>query len=196
MKTNYNVFKKLILVSLVLFLFNSCAQIKHLQNLSKCEFRLNSIELQSLDNTDISKVKSVSDLNVITVAKLGNSLLSGRLPLTYTANVEAKNPNTQKAAMNKFDLIVLLNNVELVQTSVNKYVEILPKQQAMIPITLTSDIAHILKGENINRVLSVLFPKDDSQSVLTFKIKPSIKVGPSSISYPGYITLNKTFKAV
>lgn len=196
MKTFFKLIAKVISLIIVIFIFSACAQLSQLQNMSKCEFRLKNLELKSLDNTDISNVKSVNDLNVLTVARLGNSLLSGRLPLTYTANIEANNPNTQKAALNKFDLIVLLNNVQLVQTSINQYVEILPKQQALIPITLTSDIANILKGENINRVLSILFPQDNSQSVLTFKIKPSIKVGPSTISYPGYITLNKNFKAV
>ena len=185
----------LLIVSATLLIGGSCKQLKEMQNLSKCEFRLKNVEMLSVDNTDVSGVKTVNDLNGVTIAKLGNSLLTGKMPVTYRANIESKNPNTQKAALNKFDLHILFNNVDLVQTTINQRVEVLPGETANIPLTMTSDIAQIVKGENIRTILGWIFPGSDIPAVFTFKIKPSIQVGPATISYPGFITLSKDFKS-
>lgn len=173
----------------------SCRQLQEMQNMTKCEFRLKNIEMLSLDNTDISKVKTPSDVDAVTLARLGSSLLTGKMPLTYRTNIEAKNPNSQKAAISKFSLHILFNNVDLVQTEVNKYVEILPAQTTVIPIEMTSDIGQIMKGETIKSLLGFLFPGSDSPAVFTIKIKPSVMVGPITLSYPGFITLSKDFKS-
>lgn len=173
----------------------SCKQLKELKTLTKCEFRLKNIELLSLDNIDVSKIKSVNDLDALTIAKLGSSLLTGKMPLKYRTNIESKNPNTQNAALNKFELQILFNNVDLVQTIINQRVEINPGQTALIPVEMSSDIGQIVKAENIRNLLGWLFPGNDSPAVFTIKIKPSIMIGPVSLSYPGFITLSKDFKS-
>jgi len=184
-----------LLIATFVFFGVSCKQLKEMQNLSKCEFRLKNVEMLSVDNTDVSAVKTANDMNAVTIAKLGSSLISGKLPVTYRANIESKNPNSQKAALNKFDLHILFNNVDLVQTTINQRVEVLPGQTTNIPLTMTSDIAQIAKGENIRTILGWIFPGNDSPAVFTFKIKPSIQVGPATINYPGFITLSKDFKS-
>jgi len=179
---------------MVIAVISGCRQLGEMKNLSKCQFRLKNIQIQSVDNVDVSNVKTMNDLNVTTIAKLGSSLLTGKLPLTFQTNIESKNPNNQNAAINKFDLHILFNNVDLVQTVVNQRVEILPGQTIVIPVVLTSDIAQIVKGENIRTVLGWIFPGNDTPAVFTIKIKPSILVGPVTLSYPGFITLSKDFK--
>lgn len=195
MKTQVPKFFPVLLAVFLLSGAVSCKQLKELNTLTKCEFRLKNIELLSLDNTDISKVKSVSDLDAMTIAKLGGSLLTGKMPLKYRTNIESKNPNTQNAALNKFELHILFNNVDLVQTVINQRVEVLPGQTTVIPVEMTSDIGQIVKSENIRSLLGWLFPGNDSPAVFTIKIKPSVMIGSFSLSYPGFITLSKDFKS-
>lgn len=179
----------------ILFGFQSCKQLSEMRNMTKCEFRLKNIELLTLDNIDISKIKSVNDLDAMTIGRLGASLLTGKLPLTYRTNIESKNPNTQLAALNKFDLHILFNNIDLVQTVINQRVEIAPGQTSTIPVQMTSDLGQVVKGETIRSLLGWLFPGNDSPAVFTIKIKPSVVVGPVTLSYPGFITLSKEFKS-
>lgn len=185
----------LLLIIISSTVFVSCKQLKEMQTMSKCEFRLKNIELLTLDNVDISKVKTINDLDAITIGRLGASLLAGKLPLTYRTNIESKNPNSQKAALNKFDLHILFNNIDLVQTVINQRVEIGPGQTVTIPVMMTSDLGQVVKGESIRNLLGWLFPGNDTPAVFTIKIKPSVVVGPVTLSYPGYITLSKDFKS-
>ncbi len=190
--------KKIGFSLLLIFLFvgnYSCSQLKELQSFSKCEFKLNSINILAIDNVNVSHVKNVSDLDVLTVAKLGKPLISGKMPITYIANIEVNNPNSQKAALSKMLLNVLYNNVELVQSEINQQLEVMPLGKAIIPIQLTSDIGNIVKGESINSLLGLLLGNNDVPSVFTVKLKPSFKIGPAMIQYPGYITLSKEFKS-
>jgi len=180
---------------LIMFTLTSCKQLQELQNLTKCEFRLKNIQLLNIDNVDVSKIKTTNDIDVLTLAKLSKTLLSSNIPISYITNIEVKNPNAQKAAINKLALHILFNNTEIVQTEINKYVEIMPNQSTLIPINMTSDITQIIKGENINNILGLLFPGNDNPAVFTIKLKPSILVGPIAIDYPGYITLSKDFKS-
>jgi hypothetical protein len=187
---------KLFIPLLLLFsLLISCKQLQELQNLTKCEFRLNNIQILSIDNVDVSKVKSINNIDVLTVAKLSKIILSSNIPISYIANIEVKNPNSQKASLNKFALQIIFNETEIVQTEINKYVEVMPNQSTLIPVNMTSNIAQIVKGENINSILGLLFPGNDNPAVFTIKLKPSILVGPITIDYPGYITLSKDFKS-
>lgn len=185
-----------ILACMVLFAGTiSCKQLREMKAMSKCQFRLINIDLLSLDNIDISGIRTPGDLDALTVIRLGNSLFSGKLPLTYRANIESKNPNTENAAINQFELHILFNNVNLVQTMIQERYEVKPGETAKMPVLLTSDIAQIVKGESISKVLGWLFTGNDSPAVFTVKIKPSVLVGSVTLTYPGFITLSKDFKS-
>ncbi len=195
MKNAGKLFGYLLFTCFMITMFVSCKQLSEMKNMTKCEFRLKNIELLSIDQVDVSGIKTVNDLNAITIAKLGSTLLTGKMPLSYRTNIESKNPNSQNAAIDKFELHILFNNVDLVQTVINQRVEVLPSQTTVIPVMMTSDIGQIVKGENIRNILGWLFPGNDSPAVFTVKIRPSVLVGPVSLNYPGYITLSKDFKS-
>jgi hypothetical protein len=195
MKNAGKLFEYLLFICLFMTIFVSCKQLSEMKNLTKCEFRLKNIELLSIDQVDVSGIKTINDLNALTIAKLGSTLLTGKMPLSYRTNIESKNPNAQNAAIDKFELHILFNNVDLVQTVINQRVEVQPSQTTVIPVMMTSDIGQIVKGENIRNILGWLFPGNDSPAVFTVKIRPSVLVGPVSLNYPGYITLSKDFKS-
>lgn len=195
MKNTGKLIRYLLFACFFMTIFVACKQLSEMKSLTKCEFRLKNIDLLSIDNVDISGIQSINDLDALTIARLGSSLLTGRMPLSYRTNIESKNPNTQNAAIDKFELHILFNNVDLVQTVINQRVEVSPGQTTIIPVLMTSDIGQIVKGENIRNILGWLFPGNDSPAVFTIKIKPSILIGPVSLNYPGFITLSKDFKS-
>ncbi len=195
MKLRKYLIKLNLLICIALILSISCKQLAEMRSFSKCEFRLRSIELLSLDNIDISGIKTINDIDAVTMLRLSNSLLSGKMPISFRTNIEAKNPNQKKASMNRFEMQILFNNIDLAHTVMSQRVEIIPGQIAVIPLTVNSDLGQIMKGKNIRDVLSLLFTGSDTPAVFTVKIKPSVYVGPVPINYPGYITLSKNFKS-
>lgn len=193
MKTsNYIV---LFIIIILAMLQSKCRYLQELQAFSKCKFRLKSVQIQSLDNIDVTRMKSLSDFDAITITKLGSALLQGRMPISFRTYVEARNPNNQKASIGQLLVIVLFNNNQILQTQINQRVEVLPHKTAVIPLDFHTDLGNLLKGENIRNILGMLFPGTETPAVFTFKIKPSVLIGPVSINYPGYITLTKDFKS-
>lgn len=183
-------------VIIILAIFQSkCKYLQEIQAFSKCEFRLKGVQIQSLDNIDVTQMKSVSDFDVLTISKLGSALLQGRMPISFRTYVEARNPNNQKASIGQLLVIVLFNDNQILQTQINKRVEILPHKTAVIPLDFHTDLGNLLKGENIRNILGLLFPGTETPAVFTFKIKPTVLIGPVTINYPGYITLTKDFKS-
>ncbi len=189
--------KSLLISLLVIFLFSSCAQLSQLANFASCEFRTTKVENVNLAGIDVQNTKSLSDLNLLTVGNLLKTVATGKLPLSFVLNVEAKNPNTSLAAMNKIQWIAILDSTELTRGVIDQRVEIQPNSTAIVPINISADLKEIFKGETgkslINLGLNLAGSDGSPSSRLTIKIKPSILIGNYPLEYPGFITVSKEF---
>ncbi len=193
-----------IILSLVIILltFNSCdvlQQATELHTLTKCKFRLNTVENITLAGVDVQHKKSFSDLTFQDAAKLTQALLSGDLPLSFILNIEAKNPNNKPAAMNKFDWILFIDDIEMTRGSTTKRIEIPANNgTGILPLYLGFDLLDILSGESRDAVLNFGFNlagAGNAPTRITVKAKPTIYVSGQSIDYPGYITINNDFSS-
>lgn len=182
-----------------IILLNSCAALKELSTFSKCQFRIDKLTQPEIAGVRIDNKNSFSDLSIVDAGKVTASLLTGRLPLTFNLNVQAKNPNPTLAAMNKMDWIAMLDGVEVLRGSSNDRVEIAANGgTTMIPLKISVDLKEVLSGKSKDALLNLAFNLADPQgnpSRVKLKIKPTIMLGNVPVQYPGYITLSKQFKA-
>ena len=157
---------------------------------------VNNIRLAGID---IQNVRSFSDLNFGQAAKITSGYLSGNLPLTFRLNVQARNPNTQLAALNKLDWIAQFDNTEMVNGTVEERVAIEPNGgTASIPVNASCNLKEVLSKLQKENLLNSGFELADDKSLpkrLSLRLKPSITVGKKgkSIPYPGYITVRGDF---
>lgn len=192
--------KKLLLV--ILFgMFLGCGvarQIQEAKNFAKCEFRIRSVEGTRLGDVKIHNVKSLKDLSIKKAAEIAMLLGSDKIPLSFTLNLQAKNPNAETASMNKLEWILFIDEHEMVAGVLDQKVEITPGQVAEIPIAISTDLKEALKGKSRDAIVKLAFNvagKGDNPTHILLKVKPSIDIAGYTLTYPGYIDVKMDFTA-
>jgi len=189
---------KILFLILVVFIA-SCAQINQLTNLLTCDFRLSTAENITLGGVNVQKFKSFNDLKLLDGATLLANVASGSLPLNFTLNVEARNPNKEKAALNKLDWIAFIDDTQIATGTTAKRVEIAPNNgTGTFPIQVNADLVKLLSGQAGKNIINFglnLVDAGNRPTRISLKAKPTVMVGNYSVQYPGYITIKKDFGA-
>lgn len=193
---------KILLIASISFLisFTSCdvmQQVSQMNYLTKCEFRLESVQQLNLAGINVQNVKSISDLNMLDAARLASAVSSQRFPLDFTLNIEAKNPNTSVAGMTRIDWILLIDDIEMTRGILDKQVTIPANNGiAIIPIQMHIDLEKALSGKSTDAVINFgmnLAGTGNKPTRFTLQMKPTINVGGYPIAYPGYLNVKTEF---
>ena len=193
-------YKRLIQLVLVILVANSCdlsRQISEMTAFSKCDFRLHTVENLKLSGVDIQNIKTYSDLNLLDIARISTSFAKGAVPLTFTLNVQIKNPNSATAAMNKMEWILFIDDIEMLQGTSEQRTEIPPNGGiSTLPLQINADLMKVLTVESAEAISNFAFNlagQGNRPSRIMLKIKPTIMVGSIPITYPGYISVRNEF---
>ncbi len=182
-------------------IFTACDvlnQVQQMATLAKCEFRLSSVDQLRLAGVNIQQVKQLSDLKVMDAAKITTAAISGgSLPLNFTLNVEAKNPNSAIAGLNRLEWTLLIDDIEMVSGVNDNRVQIPANGgTAVIPLTIGVDLKQALKGKSADAIANFglnLAGAGNKPTRITLKAKPYISVGSQTIAYPGVLTVQNEF---
>ena len=181
--------------------FSACDildQARQVAMLSKCEFRLSSVDQLKLAGVNIQQVKKLSDLSLLDAAKITTAAVSGSsLPLNFTLNVEVKNPNAGTAGLTKLDWILFIDDIQMV-SGVNEQRVQIPGNggTGTIPLTIGVNLKEVLKGKSGDAIANFglnLAGAGNKPTRITLKAKPTIMVGSQYIAYPGYLTVQNEF---
>jgi hypothetical protein len=196
--------KKLLVITMFLssFLLNSCDILDQAQQamaFTKCEFRLGTLTNTQLAGVNIHNKNSYRDLNALDIARVGTAYAAGSLPLSFTLNVDIKNPNTRAAGMSKLDWILLIDGVERL-TGVTEERITIPANggTATMPMNLKFDLMKVVEAKNLESLANFamnLAGVGNRPSRVTLKAKPTVYVGTTPISYPNYITIENEFSS-
>ena len=194
-------YKILFITSICFLLFTtSCdvmQQVSQISNLTKCEFRLESVQQLNLAGINVQNVKKISDLNMFDASKIASAVGSNQFPLDFTLNIEAKNPNTSTAGMTKIDWILLIDDMEMTRGILDKQVTIPANNgTTIIPMQMHIDLQKALSGKSADAVINFamnLSGTGNKPTRFTLQMKPTISVGGFPISYPGYLNVKTEF---
>lgn len=187
--------KSLFIISLTLIL-SSCTQLQQLQNLAKCEFRLNSVENVRLAGVNVQNINSLNQIGITDVAKLSAAYLSNELPLDLKLNIDVRNPNPTAAALSALDWIFLIDDIEMTRGIINQRFQIPASQTSSIPLLLNFDLKKVLSGKSQNALVNFalnLAGSGDKPTRLALKAKPTIQVGSVNVPYPGYLNIKTEY---
>jgi hypothetical protein len=195
--------KPLLILSLCfLTVFTSCdvvKQVSEAKNLTKCDFRLESIQNLNLAGINVQNVNSLSDFTMFDAAKLASAFGSPKVPLDFTLNIEAKNPNTSPAGMTRMDWILLIDDIEMTRGILDKPITIPANNgSAMIPMQINVDLKKALAGKGSDAIINFglnLAGSGDKPTRFTLKMKPTISVAGVPISYPGYLDVKTEYSS-
>ena len=198
MKTKHKQIALLFLVALIGSL-QSCSFLKEVSTLGKCEFKMGTLEKPMIAGIDVSNISSFSDLSFLDVGIIGAAILKGELPLSFTLNVEARNPNPLSAALNKLEYMAYIDDVEIAAGALDQRVEIAPNGGVTnIPLRLTTDLVRILNKDSRSALFNFGLNLADASSKptrVTLKVKPTIMVGVVELQYPGYFNVKHDFSS-
>jgi LEA14-like dessication related protein len=184
-------------VLLVAISENSCNFLKEISTLGKCEFRVTTLEDPEIAGVDVSQIRSFTDLNLVDMGIISASMLKGDLPLSFTLNVEARNPNPAMAALNSLEYLAFIDDVEVARGNLDRRIEI-PASGGVttIPLRLSTDLIDILKKDSRQALVNFglnLADAGNRPTRVSIKVKPTILVGAMEINYPGYFTVKHDF---
>lgn len=203
MKKNIKIALTVILFSSCLIFTNSCGVVQQTQqmtNLINCDFRIVNVQNLNLASVNIQNVQSLKNLNLTDVARIMVAVAGSSFPLTFTLNIEGKNPNTTSAGMNKLNWILFIDNIQMTTGSLNNRFTIPPSNgTAIIPIQVSVDLKRVLQGKSLDAITNFAFNLagiGNRPTRITAKIQPTIMIGQTPLTYPGYISINTNFSGL
>ncbi len=168
--------------------------------LAKCDFRLVSVEDVNIAGVMIQNIKSLSDLGFLDMAKIMALLVSPTVPLSLQLNVEGRNPNTEQAGLNRLEWILYIDDVQMTSGIVDRPVTIPANNgTAIIPFQIGLDLKQALQGRSAEALLNFcmnLSGAGDMPTRFKIKLKPTIIIGGTPVSYPGYITVKTDYSNI
>lgn len=181
----------------IMIAFVSCKQLQELQSLTKCDFKLRTVDNIQLAGVNVQQIQNLSQVGLLEVAKLTTAYVSKNLPLSFNLNVDARNPNPTKASLTALDWILEIDNIEMTRGILNKRFEINPNGGiTTIPMMMDFNLFNVLTGKTKDAMLNFglnLAGAGNVPTRITLKARPTIMVGTIPVQYPGYIAIKNSF---
>lgn len=189
--------KKLLLPILLLFALTnlSCSVYETFVNLSRLKFKLGDINNFKLNEVSIANKFSINDFAALEILKISSAVAQGNLPVSFTVNVEAMNPNDgtggypkTNATLKSFPWRLFIDDKETISGNISSPVEVPGTGEATnIPIQLEFDLISFFKNQGYESLLNLalnLGGYGGSSSRLTVFAKPVVSSALGDISYP------------
>lgn len=193
--------KKILLISITLMLtLTSCSVYETMVNLSRIKFKLGDVNNFTVNGINLSNKKSLSDFNAIEMLKLTDVFISGKMPASFTLNVEAKNPNDgtggypkTNATIKSFPWKLEIDNVETINGNISNPVSVPGTGEVTnIPLTMNIDLVKFFKDKGLENVLNLaltLGGQQGSSSKLSLYATPTVSSPIGDIKYPGELKI-------
>ena len=189
----------------MIFLLTSCSVYETMVNLSRLKFKLGNVDNLTLSGINISNKKSISDFNAVELLKLTSVITSGELPVSFTLNVEAKNPNDGSGGYPKTDATLKafpwkleIDNVETISGNIGSPVSVPGTGDVTnIPLTMNLDLIEFFGNKGLDNLVNLalaLGGQQGSSSKLTLYATPTVSSPLGDIKYPGELKIvDQTF---
>ena len=189
----------------MMFLLTSCSVYQTMVNLSRLKFKLGDVNNLTLSGINISSKKSLSDFNAVELLKLTTVITSGKLPASFTLNVEAKNPNDGSggypktdATLKSFPWKLEIDNIETISGNIGNPVSVPGTGQVTnIPLTMNIDLIEFFGNKGLDNLVNLalaLGGQEGSSSKLTLYATPTVSSPLGDIKYPGELKIvDQTF---
>ncbi len=191
-----------LLVSILsmLLLLTSCSVYETIINLSRLKFKLGSVNNFQIGGINISGKKSFQDFSAAEILMLTSTLTSGKLPASFTLNVEAKNPNDgtggypkTDATLKAFPWRLNINNTETISGNIGSPVTVPGTGEVTnIPLDMNIDLIQFFGNnglENLVNLALAIGGLEGSSSRLTLFATPTVSSPLGDIKYPGELKI-------
>ena len=190
--------KKTLIILFVTLGLASCDvlnQVAQIANFANCTFNFNNINQIQMLGINLSKGMTAESLNITQGLALVNAITNRTLPVSFNVNLNVSNPNSIAASMAKMDYILTLNGKQVVSTTMNQAINVPANSSNVVTIPITTDLFQLFSGESADAIVNLAFKLAGASSNpvnVGLKVKPYISINGQQLSYPNYISMNKT----
>lgn len=188
--------KKIFLCFAVIFALSGCDVVKQIggaYNLSQCEYNYNSISNLQIAGINLGNGGSIPAAKLASIA----TILSGggnfqNIPLSFSLNMDVKNPNPNAAFLNALDYSVIINDLEFTQGKMDIPIRIEPGQSQIVPLNMTIDLKNLMDRYSQPKVASTInafLGITPSPTTVKVNIWPKVMVGNTPIKSPAAIPI-------
>jgi hypothetical protein len=181
-----------------------CAQLQGvknaLTNLQNLQFKLDNVNNFAVNGIDISHFTQLSQINPLDMVRLGQMFASKSLPVSFTLNVAAKNPNngtggTQSTPLylRKLAWTLLIDNRTTINGLVDQRLSIPGTGQSVnIPLTVQLDLYKFFNDKGLNDLVNLALAVGGAQgsaSRLKLSARVTVETPLGLADYPGELTI-------
>jgi len=191
-------------IGMMIAAFQGCADLRQMQdallNVQRLQFKLDNVTAGTLAGVDLMRVNDISHFSLQDGLKLTNAFASKSLPLAFTLNVAAKNPNDgtggspQKAGLLQgLAWTLKIDNQETISGDIPNPIEIPGTgQSTLIPLQMHLDLFSFFQEQGYKNVVNLALAiagQKGSAARLTLAATPTVAVAGIPIKYPGQINI-------
>jgi hypothetical protein len=184
----------------MVFLLTSCSVYETIVNLSRLKFKLGEVNNFRISGINLSNKKSFQDFDPLELLNLTQAISSGKLPASFTLNVEAKNPNDGTGGYSKTDATLKsfpwklnIDQTETISGNIGSPVSVPGTGEITnIPLGMNIDLIRFFGNsglENLVNLALALGGQEGSASRLTLFATPTVSSPLGDIKYPGELKI-------
>jgi hypothetical protein len=198
--------KKLLFFSILLLLVNSgCSVYETMVNISRLKFKLGNVDNFQVAGVNISNKTRIEEINPIDLLRLSSTFASGKLPVSFTLNVEAKNPNDgtggypkTDATLKSFPWRLEIDGIETIAGNIGSPVTVPGTGElTYVPLTLNLDLLEFFNSQGYESLINMVFAIGGSEGTsarLTLMATPTVSTPLGDMKYPGELKIvDQTF---
>ncbi len=193
--------KSILIISVFAIFLASCSVYQTYVNLSKLQFKISGVDNLVLGNVKINKQSKISDFSFGEVLQLGTLLAQNKMPITFTLNVNAKNPNNGNGypqtdiTIDSFPWELQFKKSKILSGNISSPLVVPGKgNETTIPLEISFDLLSFFNGENSEYFLDLALAisgkgKDSSELILI--ANPVLGTPFGKLSYPTPIKITR-----
>ena len=188
------------LITLILFSGINCSIYETITNLSRLQFKLGDVNNFNVNGINISNKSKLSDFSPLEIINLSTVVASGKLPISFILNVEAKNPNDgtggytkTDATLKSFPWRLQLDNKNTISGNIASPVSVPGTGEvSIIPIQINIDLLQFIESQGYESLLNLVLAlggQEGSAARLTLFADPTVSTVLGDINYPGELKI-------
>ncbi len=192
--------RKWIYLSILVLFLSGCGIYNSIMNLSKLKFKLDSVNNFKVSGIPVSNKSKLSDFNPLDLVKLTSQVAQGELPVTFTLNVSAKNPNPETVQGNATDIKLVsfpwklfIDDKETISGNITNPVTVPGGNKSVfIPLNIKLNLMEFFSGSNLESIVNLalkLGGGKGSTSHIKLVARPVLDTPIGNITYPGDLTI-------
>lgn len=195
MKKLYKPFLSILIAAFAIMNFGCSGVMDAITNIQRLQFKLDKVTGMKVANVPLSNFSSISNIGVIDAANLLAAFTSGKLPVEFTLNVLAKNPNDGTGGTKQSSAVIenlawrlFIDSKETINGNVGNITVPGVGQSTNIPILMSFDLLKFFSNGQYNDLINLalaLGGSSGSSSRITLKVKPTVSTILGPITYPG-----------